>query len=274
MNLTLRDDLGRVVTLPDGPVRRIVSLAPEVTENLFALGAGSLLVGVTTADTYPAAATRLARVGDFGQPSFERIRALRPDLVIAASATIPASEPGRLEQRLNGIPVFAQKSSRFADVPRHLLQLGRVTGRTAEAKHLVAMMQAKAQQAARRASGKPRVTVFVEISPSPLYAAGPGSFVDDLIQRAGGVNIVKGTNPYPVFSKEALLAADPEHYILAIGGDRNAAPTTPAALPLALASRLRAVKEGHVHRISSDLLFRATPRLADGLLLLAKALHP
>lgn len=274
MILKLRDDLGRIVTLPGGTARRIVSLAPEVTENLFALGAGSLIVGVTTADTYPAAAARLAKVGDFGQPSFEGIRALRPDLVIAASATIPQGEPERIMQRLRGIPVFAQKSARFADVPRHLLQLGTITGRTAEAKRLVAQMQAKAAQAAKRASGKRRVAVFVEISPSPLYAAGPGSFVDDLVRIAGGVNIVKGTNPFPVFSKEALLAANPEHYILAVGGDMNGAPTMPAALPTALASRLRAVKEGHVHRIPSDLLFRATPRLADGLILLSKALHP
>ncbi len=274
MTLTLRDDLGRIVTLPNGPARRIVSLAPEVTENLFALGAGALLVGVTTADTYPAAALKLPKVGDFGQPSFERIRALHPDLVIAASATIPASEPDRLQQRLSGIPVFAQKSARFTDVLRHLQQLGTLTGRMGEAKRLVARMQAKMAQAAKRAGGKPRPTVFVEISASPLYAAGPGSFVDDLIRLAGGVNIVKGTNPFPVYSKEALLAADPEHYILAVGGDMNAIPTTPAALPAALASRLRAVKEGNIHRIPSDLLFRATPRLADGLLLLAKALHP
>jgi iron complex transport system substrate-binding protein len=273
MSLTLRDDLGRVVTLPNGPARRIVSLAPEVTENLFALGAGALLVGVTTADTYPFAVLKLSKVGDFGQPSFEKIRALRPDLVIAASGTITASEPLRLEKRLSGIPVFAQKSSRFDDVLRHLQQLGTITGRPGDAKRLVTEMQAKAKEAAKRASGKRRVTVFVEISPSPLYAAGPGSFVDDLIQRAGGVNIVKGNNPFPVFSKEALLAANPEHYILAVGGDMNTSPTTPAALPAALASRLRAVKEGHLHRIPADLLFRATPRLADGLILLAKALH-
>ncbi|MES2464521.1 MAG: helical backbone metal receptor [Armatimonadota bacterium] len=273
MRLTLRDDLGRTVTLPNGPARRIVSLAPEVTENLFALGAGSLLVGVTTADTYPAAALKIVKVGDFGQPSFERIRALRPDLVIAASATIPRSEPDRLQQRLSGIPIFAQKSARFADVLRHLQQLGAISGRSAEAQRLVAQMQAKAAQASKQAAGKPKVTVFVEVSPSPLYAAGPGSFVDDLIQRAGGVNIVKGSNPFPVYSKEALLASNPQHYVMAVGGDMNAAATTPAGLPAALASRLRAVKEGHVHRISSDLLFRATPRLADGLMALTKALH-
>jgi iron complex transport system substrate-binding protein len=229
---------------------------------------------VTTADTYPAAAAKISKVGDFGQPSYEKIRALRPDLVIAASATIPQSEPDRLQQRLSGIPVYAQKSSRFTDILRHLQQLGTITNRPTDAKRLVSGMQTKARQASERASGKPPVTVFVEISPSPLYAAGPGSFVDDLIKRAGGVNIVKGTNPFPVFSKEALLAANPQHYILAVGGDMNGAPTTPAGLPGGLASRLRAVREGHVHRIPSDLLFRATPRLADGLLLLAKALHP
>ncbi|MBC8102517.1 MAG: ABC transporter substrate-binding protein, partial [Cytophagales bacterium] len=76
-------------------------------------------------------------------------------------------------------------------------------------------------------------------------------------------------------SKEALLAADPAHYIIAVGGDMNPAATAaPGGLPPSLASRLQAVRKGNVHRISSDLLFRATPRLADGLILLAKALHP
>ncbi|MBC8101930.1 MAG: ABC transporter substrate-binding protein, partial [Cytophagales bacterium] len=208
MSLTLQDDLGRVITL-SGPARRIVSLAPEVTENLFAIGAGALVVGVTTADTYPAAAMRLPKVGNFGQPSYERIRALRPDVVIAASATIPRSEADQLQKRLGDIPVFAQKASRLADVPRHLLQYGALTGRMADARRLAATMEAKTRQVQRRVAGKPRVSVFVEVSPSPLYAAGPGSFVDDLIRQAGGVNIVRGVNPFPVYSKEALLAADP-----------------------------------------------------------------
>jgi iron complex transport system substrate-binding protein len=95
--------------------------------------------------------------------------------------------------------------------------------------------------------------------------------VDDLIRIAGGVNVVKGTNPYPQFSKEALLVANPAHYVIATGGDMNGTPTT-ATLPSPL-NRIAAAKNGKIHRIPSDLLFRPTPRLAEGLSVLAAALH-
>lgn len=275
MRLTLKDDLGRVVALPGGPARRIVTLAPDVTENLFAIGAGALVVGVTTADTYPPQVKNITRVGGFGQPDYERIRALHPDVVIAASATIPSGEPEMLQKRFGGIPVFAQKASRYADVPRHLLQLGQITGHSVGAKRRSAAMEAMAADVARRTAGKRPVSVFVEVNASPLYAAGPGSFIDDLIRRAGGVNVVRGSNPFPMYSKEALLAADPEHYVIAAGGDMSsAASALPASLPPALAQGLRAVRTGNVHRIAADLLERATPRLAEGLVALAKALHP
>jgi iron complex transport system substrate-binding protein len=272
MSLTVRDDLGRAVTLA-APARRIVSLSPAATENLFAVGAGGAVVGATAADTYPAAVRTLTRVGDFGAPAYERILSLRPDLIVVESATVRPADVENVSRRLRGAPVFAQRSVGWGDVLRHLDQFGRLTGHAAEAARQVAGMNAKAARAARLVAGKPPVTVFVEVSPTPLYAAGPGSFVDDLIRRAGGVNVVKGTNPYPVYSKEALLAADPHVYVVAAGGDmgRGGAagkPTLPAPL-----DRLTAAKAGRVYRLPADLLFRPTPRLADGLLLLAKTLH-
>jgi iron complex transport system substrate-binding protein len=130
-------------------------------------------------------------------------------------------------------------------------------------------MRAKANQAARLAGKGPRPRVFVEIGRSPLYSAGPGSFIDDLIRRAGGENVVKGTNPFPQYAKESLLVANPDHYVIATGGDRSdAKPTLPPPL-----NRLSAARKGNLHQIPGSLLFRPTPRLADGLLLLARALH-
>jgi len=276
VSLRLNDDLNRTVLLPGGPARRIVSLAPDVTENLFAIGAGAAVVGVTTADTYPPQVNTLTRVGAFGQPDYERIRALRPDLILAASATMPPAQADLLGKRLGGLPVYVQIVKQYADVPRHLLQLGQLTGQVAAAKRIAVQMQSEAAQAARRTAGRPRVSVFVEVNASPLYAAGPGSFIDDLIRRAGGRNIVTGSNPFPLYSKEALLAADPEHYVIAVGSDMGADAMTsvPASLPPSLAQRLRAVRSGNVHRIPADLLERATPRLAQGLTLLTRALHP
>jgi iron complex transport system substrate-binding protein len=258
---TLRDDLGRTVSLRL-PVRRVVSLAPSASENLVAIGAGSRIVGVISADDTPAV-QKLPRVGDFYAPSVERVRVLRPDVVLVDSVTADRATMDRLQARLQ-TPVFVQRSRRFDDVPRHLLQLGRITG--ANASRAAAAMRAKAAQAARRVAGKGRPTVFVQIGASPLYAAGPGSFVDDLIRRAGGTNVVRGTTSFPQYSKETLLAADPAHYVIA-GSPGNT--TLPPPL-----DRLSAARRGNVHRIPADLLLRPTPRLADGLALLARALHP
>lgn len=263
----LKDDLGRTVNVRL-PARRIVSLAPSVSENLIAIGAGGRIVGVISADDTPAL-QKLPRVGDFYRPSVERIRALRPDVVLVDSATVDRASMDGLQARLRA-PVFAQKSRTFDDVPRHLTQLGQITGARAGAAKAAAAMRAKAAEIARRVAGKKRVTVFVQIGANPLYAAGPGTFIDDLIRRAGGVNVVRGTTPFPQYSKEALLAADPAHYVIAQGGPMGgAAPKL--APPL---DRLSAARRGSVHRIHADLLLRPTPRLADGLALLARALHP
>ncbi len=252
--MTLRDDLGRAVTFPF-PVRRIVSLAPTATENLFAIGAGALVVGATTADDYPPAAKRLPRIGNFYQPSVERIRALRPDLVIVESATANRAAMDNLQARLKR-PVFTQKSLRYADVPRHLEQLGRITGKTAGAARAAAGMNAKAAQVARRIAGKRPVTVFIQIEESPLYAVGPGSFMDDLIRRAGGTNIVRGDNPFPIYSREALLAADPNFYIITV----PVVPSGPPVLPPPL-NRLSAARNRRVYYLNAALCL-ALPRAA------------
>lgn len=264
----LTDDLGRRVKLPM-PARRIVSLAPSLSENLFAIGAGKTVVGVTSADDYPAAVRRLPRVGDAYRPSIERIRALRPDVVLVESSTIDRRAADTFAARLKR-PVFVQQSRTFDDVPRHLLQLGRITGSRSGAQRAAAAMKVRAAQVARRVAGEPRPRVFVEINASPLYAAGPGTFIHDLIRRAGGTNVVVGANPFPLYSKETLLAADPDHYVIAQGGPMGPRSGT---LPPPL-NRLSAARNGRVHRIPADLLLRPTPRLADGLVLLAKALHP
>ncbi len=268
--MIVKDDLGRAVTIADAKsgARRIVTLTPAATENLFAIGAGARVVGVTAVDNFPPQVSKLPRIGaNFYQPSVERVRALAPDLVLVDSATIDRAAVATLESRLKS-PLFVQLSDGFDDVERHLLQLGRITGREANARSVAAVVRRKAAQVEKSVRGKPKMRVFVEISASPLYAAGPGSFVDDLITRAGGVNVVRGTSPYPQYSREALLAADPDHYIVAGG----ATDTTRATLPPPL-DRLRAARTGNVHRIPADLLFRPTPRLADGLVLLARALH-
>ncbi len=247
--MTLKDDLGRGVTLTR-PARRIVSLTPATTENLFSFGAGNLVVGVTTVDTFPPEVKKLPRVGDFGQPSYERLFALRPDLIVLDSATIPLAEAEALARKVR-CPVFVQKSQAVRDVARHLRQLGTLTGKPIDAEKVARALERQLAAVPRRAGRPPRV--FVEVSSVPLYAAGPGSFVDDVITLAGGINALKTGGPFPQVSKEALLVARPEIYVVALG---------PGETP-------RAGTVG----VLADHLFRPTPRLARGLEALAAALR-
>ena len=248
---TQTDDLGRALTLTQ-PARRILSLSPATTENLFALGAGSVVVGATSACDFPAEAQKLPRVGDFTRPSYEKILALKPDLIVFDSATVGKPEVESFAARVR-VPVFVQCSRAVADVPRHLEALGQLTGKSATA------LAAQVRRAlASRPPSKP-VPVLVEISASPLYAVGPGSFVDDLIRVAGGQNVVKGGGPFPQLTKEKLLTLKPQLYVIATNPGQ---PETPPAL-----------RNIPVARIPADLLFRPTPRLREGLRLLTAALR-
>ncbi|MBC7807138.1 MAG: ABC transporter substrate-binding protein [Akkermansiaceae bacterium] len=269
MAISLRDDLNRVLTL-SAPARRIVSLSPAATENLFAIGAGQFVVGVTAADTYPVAVSKLPRIGDFGTPRYEMIRALKPDLLIAESGTLRADTLNIISERAK-VSVFAQVSARYSDVGKHLRQLATLTGLPDGAKKGIATLRSGETAARRIAQGRKTVRTFLEISRTPLYAAGPGSFLDDLLRIAGGVNVVRTREPYPMVSRESLLVADPEVYIVTVPGASEQIRTAPA-LPSPL-DTIRAAKENRVYALPIDLLFRPTPRLAKGLYLLAKALH-
>ena len=268
--IRLRDDLNRVVTLP-APARRIVSLSPAATENLFAVGAGRFVVGVTAADDYPLEVKKLPKAGDFGSPRYEVLVSLKPDLVVAESGTLSADTVRRIAERA-GIPVFAQVSARYVDVEKHLRQLETLTNLPRGADKSVAALRAAETKVRKLAAGRKPVSVFFEVSRSPLYAAGDTSFIGDLIRIAGGTNAVRaGNTPYPMVSRESLVVADPDVYITAFGGaapEIRAAPPLPAPLNI-----LRASRTGHVFTLPVDLLFRPTPRLAVGLALLAQALR-
>lgn len=251
MTLSTKDDLGRRVVLKQ-PAQRIVSLSPATTENLFAIGMGKALAGVTSACDFPAPAQRLPRIGDFTHPSYEKILALRPDLIVFDSATVRATEVEALAARLH-VPVFAQSSRKVADIARHLEELARLTGTTFDTRALRAALKPAVVTGRRK-------RVFIEVSGSPLYGVGPGSFVDDLIRVAGGENALKDGGAFPLVSRERLAAAAPELYVIALA--TGAKPTAPAI------SGIR------VSRINADLLFRPTPRLAEGLTALRKALQP
>ena len=184
------------------------------------------------------------------------------------TATARHADMDNLASRLK-TPLYVCQSRRYDDVARQLTRLGQITGHAREARTLSQTMATRAAHVARQVAGKKPVRVFVQIDLSALYAAGPGSFMDDLIRRAGGINIVGGSNPFPLVSREVVLAARPEVYIQTVGSPGPNGPPAPPGFDPAFAHlSLRR------YTIDANLVSRPTPRLADGLVALTALLHP
>lgn len=263
---TWTDALGRRVDVP-APPRRIVSLVPSLTEDLFALGLGDRIVGDTSAADYPPAARRKPHVGSYAGPSLEAIVAARPDLVLAsADADSPA-----LVARLSAlhIPVYVVSPRSLKGTITMLDRLGEVTGVPAAGAKAAAALRRAAGRAAAATAGRPKVRVLlVEMFPS-LVVAGPATLADDLLRAAGGKNVVPaGAVRYPTWGPEGVLAADPAVIVVA----RQAGEGDPVAY-FRRWPALTAVKTGKVVSIDADWLQFPGPRLACGLRALVRALH-
>jgi iron complex transport system substrate-binding protein len=246
------------------PPTRIVSLSPGTTEMLFALGLGKYVVGDTVYCDYPPAAKAITKVGDVNT-SYEKVLALHPTLIVA-----DAIANARAVARLTALhqPVLAVAPTSFLAVETSLRQIGARTGTIKQANAVVTQMEHKARLAAQIAAAdhRPRPRVLIVIQINPLWTAGGGTFMDDLVTRAGGVNIGRAVTGYGPFSKEQVLASEPD----VILGDPSVVPGFRADM---LLSHLAAVRLGRIYSLPSDLTSRPGPRLADGLVLVAKALH-
>ena len=262
--LMVTDDLGRRITLPHPP-RRILSLAPSVTEILFAVGAGGKTAGDTDYCDFPPAARRLPHVGGPITPSVEKILRLGPDLVILADQTLPRAQADALAARWRA-PVYVTAAATYSGVEKDIAALGALAGSPRATADTLARMGA-AQAVVRRAVGRrPHPRVFVVVWDRPLMTAGGGSFLGDLIRLAGGVNVAEHLGEsYPSYSPERLLRDQPD--VILTGVNRK-------ALTFPGAGALRAVRSGHVFAVTGDWTDRPGPRLGLGLLAVAKALHP
>jgi iron complex transport system substrate-binding protein len=268
---TLTDMLGRPVAVPDRPLR-LVSLAPSLTEAAFALGRGDWLVGVSDLCNYPEAAREKPRVGGIGAPDLERIVLLRPDLVlITAEAN---SRQLVLQFDRLGIRTFAVTPSSFPGILEAIARLGRVTQAEERGAALAAAIRRRVDAVERRLAAQPRPGAVVLIWTDPLIAAGPSTFLHDLIGLAGGRNLARGQAPYPRLGWEDMLAAAPEVIVVAAhrgeGGDDAAQALRQAwrawrAVP--------AVRAGRIVSVSADLILRPGPRVAEAVEVLARALH-
>ena len=256
--IRLTDDAGRSVSLPR-PAQRIISLAPHLTELLFAAGAGAQVVGAVAYSNYPAAAKRIARIGDSAQLDLERIVALKPDLVLVWR---DGNAQRQLEKLLQlGIPVFYSEVRRLPDIARAIEQLGLLAGTEAEALPAAHAFLSRLADLRRRYAGRAPVTVFFEIWDRPLMTVRGEHMISDVIRLCGGRNVFADLKPLtPEISIEAVLAADPE----AIGGVA-AEPGQAGNLDAWKQwPRLRAVARGNLFVIDSDLISRDTPRILDG----------
>lgn len=265
--MTIRDGEGRTVTIPARP-QRILSLAPSNTEILFALGLGERVVGVDTFSDYPAEARQLPRVGDLWNPNYEAMIALQPDLVLAIGGSQKVWQ--KLEEL--GVPVVVIQPQTLADVIASIRQVGQMTGAVAPAEAVARDMEERLAEIQRRigyVTYRPRV--FWEVWHDPLMSAGPGSFFDDLIRLAGGVNLAgDAASAWPEVSAEAIIAKDPE--VILTTSAEWANDLRSGKLP-AWASTT-AVRQGRIYVLEDNLVSRPGPRMIEGLEQVAKALMP
>jgi iron complex transport system substrate-binding protein len=264
----LKDDAGRNVTLPQH-VDRVITLAPNLTEIVFAIGAGDRLVGDTTYCDYPAEAKNVAKVGDTLHPSLERIIALKPQVVLISTASQLETFTQQLQTQ--NIAVFVTDPHDIDGVFRSIEQIGQILGRQQQANALVQKLRERTNTVERSVKQSPPVRVFYQASGEPLYVPGHDAFVTDLMRRAGGTSVTADVpGAWPKFSNESALAAKPDAIILPTGGSMASANST-------VAEALRnspAVLSRRVYKINDDLLARPGPRVVDGLEQMARALHP
>lgn len=263
--VTVTDDVGREVTV-DAEPQRIVSLAPANTEIVAALGLLDRLVGVTSFCDYPAEVDGIDVIGDFASPNLEAVAGAEPDLVLA-TAGVQADVVTQLEEL--GAVVIAVDPAGLEPLFDSIGMVGTVTGASAEADTLVSSMRAELDEIAAAVEGEPSVPVFLEIAQDPLFTAGPGTLLHDLIVAAGGTNIVTQEG-YVAYSTEQLVAEDPNVYLATKGSMSD---------PDDLASRpgfaeLTAVRTDRVAVLDDNLVSRPGPRVIEGVRQIAEALHP
>jgi iron complex transport system substrate-binding protein len=271
--ITLTDGFGREVSIP-APAQRIVSIAPSNTEILFAIGAGSKIVGRDDISDYPPDATEITSIGStYGDLNTEAIVALEPDLVLAAMINSP--EHVQAIEELD-ISVFVLPNPLdFDDLYEILGTAGRITGQEAAAEVLADNLKARVDAVVEKTDGADPIRVYYEVDgmdPTAPWTAGAGTFQDVLIRLAGGENIAADIEFYGQINLEELVTRDPAIMIFSEG---PWVPTTPESVAERAGwTDVTAVAGGAVYGIDANWLDRPGPRLVDALETMAKLIHP
>lgn len=270
---TITDDLGRRVTIESVP-QRIVSLAPSNTEILFALGLEDRVVGVTEFDNYPEAAKTKPKVGEFSIVDIEKVVSLQPELILAAEihsgTVIPALEK-------LGLTVLALYPKTLDGVLADITLIGEVTGKEEEATRLVTGLAKRIKAITDRTSGltdAERTRILYLTWHDPLWTAGSGTILDDLISQAGGKNIAYDLSGHKIIDLETVIQRNPQIIIVMTGhGEAEDLPYQ-YVLNEPRFKAITAVMTGRVYKIDADIFGRTTPRIVDGLEQLAGFIHP
>jgi iron complex transport system substrate-binding protein len=271
-SITITDDYNRTVTIVKYP-QRIISLSPANTEILFALGLGSRIVGVSEYSDYPPEAANITSVGSYDKPNIEVIIAQQPDLVLASEEH--EAETQQLES--HGITVVAVNPKTVKDVLATINMIGNITGKGKEAAALTTSIQKRMDKITAKTSKltdaqKPRV--FYIIWHDPIWTTGAGTFHDELIQMAGGVNVAHDLSGYADMSLEAVVAANPQIIIAGVGMGTGESLTLKFVQDDARLSGVDARVNNKVFSANMDIVSRPGPRLADALETFFNLIHP
>ena len=269
--IEIEDKFGNKAVI-DKEITKIVSLAPSNTEVLFALGLGDKVVGVTSNCDYPQEATTKEVVAEYNASNLERIVELEPDLVLLYG---PGAEEDNKILKDAGIQVLGFISENMEDILEDIRIIGKATNKESEAEEIVKDILGKKDEIVNLVKGQDEVKVFYEIWHDPLMGAGKGSFMDQLITLAGGINIANDTDgAYPQYDLEQLIERNPEIYILSHDMPEK---TVESVKERPGYSAITAIQNDRVHVFydnDADVVSRPGPRIGEALELVAKAIHP
>lgn len=253
--------------------QRIVSLAPSITETVFALGAGDRLVGVSTYCDYPPEAARIARVGSFLTPNIEAIVAARPDLVLAIPSPGNRNPVESLEHL--GLRVLTVDPETTGQTKAAILAVGDAIGRSAEAAALVSRIDAQFAAVEARLAGANTRRVLMVVGHTPLIAAGAGTLQDELITRAHGSNLARAAaGRWPHLNLELVVAAAPEVIVdTSMGNEERAGAAATMEFWRAFPT-IPAVRNGRIYGYGAYDVLRPGPRIGDAFATMARFIHP
>lgn len=270
--LTIKDASGKEIVIEKEP-EKVVSLAPNVTEIIFALGKEDKLAGRTDYCIYPEEAKEVQSVGDLMNVNFEKLTEIKPDIVITSPMTL---EETRKKIADLGLKVLLIDNTQSFEATYNIIeQIGKVLNANQKSNEIISSMKEKVESIKKKVAGKEKPSVYYVLSYGAEgdYTLGKNTFIDSMIEMAGGVNVANDVDSWSKYSIEKIVEKDPDIIIYSESPD-NPANNKEGIMKANGYKNLRAVKEGKVMPIDSDLVEIQGPRLVDGLESLAKIIHP